>query len=52
MQTKTRNKVIEAQHDGKECVGNSEIVQSCNLDPCEDGKGEKYMVFHLRVNCN
>ena len=41
-QTKSRNKIVEARHNGKECEGNAEIVQTCNLPLCEDGKGLNY----------
>ena len=39
IQTKTRTKRVEAQYNGQECEGDEEIVRSCNMTVCEDGKG-------------
>ena len=40
MQYKSRHKLIEAQHNGQECVGEAQRVQECNMTACTDGKGK------------
>ena len=33
----TRARKIEASHDGRDCVGPSNITESCNVEQCPGG---------------
>ena len=39
-QSKTRVRTVDAEFLGDECVGDEEIVQSCNMTACDDERGK------------